>query len=759
MQNIKNDLPNSSLQGSEDWYRSIIESHQDAFCVTDLNGRFLEVNDSYCRLTGFTKSEILSMHMLDFETMETTAENDAHIQKIIETGEDFFVTKHRTKNGGFVDLEIKVHYHPVANGRLVAFLHDITKRKKAEEELKRGEKQIKTILYTTMDGFYLVDKDGQILETNDSYCNMIGYSREQLLKMKVRDIEAVDLDEDIKNRIQSILENGFVRFETRHRRKNGTIINIEASVNYLMEEEEPKLFCFMRDITERKIAENELLKLSRALNQSSASVVITNREGNIEFVNQTLCDLTGYSKEELMGKNPRIWKSGFHDKEYYKFFWDTLLAGNNCSGEILNKKKNGELYWESALISPLINETGEITHFVAVKEDITEKKNMISDLIKAKEMAESANNLKDAFIANISHEIRTPLNGVLGMTNLIRDSFEGTIKKEDEELFEGLEFSSRRIIRTVDMILNYSRFQVGEFHMNPVKINVSQICSDLLKQFNAASKIKSLDLSLQVKCSDTNIIADENSTIIAISNLIDNAIKYTNEGSVKVILRKGMNDDLILEVKDTGIGISDEYLDHVFEPYRQEHMGYGRAYDGIGLGLAMVKKVFDLNSVLIKVESKKGVGTTFTINFGKVVEDKPIIRLENIIHKSEETRKMFVLLVEDDLLNQFTIKRFIEKKHTAIVADSSEKALEILNNGKVDLILMDISIRGSKNGLELTRELKASKEFSHIPVIAITAHAFESDKQKALEAGCDSFLPKPFSKDLLLSTINALSKK
>jgi PAS domain S-box-containing protein len=518
----------------------------------------------------------------------------------------------------------------------------------------------------------------------------------------------------------------------------------------------------MRDITNRKKTENELLKLSRAVNQSSASVVITNREGNIEFVNQTLCDLTGYTKEELIGKNPRIWKSGFHDGEYYKQFWDTLLSGNNCSGEILNKKKNGELYWESAFISPLINENGEITHFVAVKEDITEKKNMIADLIKAKEIAESANSLKDAFIANISHEIRTPLNGVLGMTNLIKEAFEGTIKDEDEALFEGLELSSRRIIRTVDMILNYSRLQVGEFRMNPVKINVSQICADLLKQFNAAAKVKSLELSLQVKCANSTIIADENSITIAVSNLIDNAIKYTNEGSVNVILGNAINDDLILVVNDTGIGISEEYLDHVFEPYRQEQMGYGRAYDGIGLGLAMVKKVFDLNNALMKVESKKGVGTTFSINFGQVelpLEDKLISPKEKIIHPPKEKRKMFVLLVEDDLLNQFTIKKFIEKKHTAIVTDSSEKALEILNREQVDLILMDISIRGTRNGLELTRHLKSSKEFSHIPVIAITAHAFESDRQKALAAGCDSYLAKPFSRELLLSTIEEFDKK
>jgi PAS domain S-box-containing protein len=497
--------------------------------------------------------------------------------------------------------------------------------------------------------------------------------------------------------------------------------------------------------------------LSRAVENSSASVVMTNYSGDIEYVNQKFCDLTGYSNEEVIGKNPRIMKSGYHEKLFYENLWDTLLAGNNWNGEILNKKKNGDLYWESALISPLLNKDGDITDFVAIKEDITEKKNMISALIEAKEKAESANKLKDAFIANISHEIRTPLNGILGMASLIREIIPGEIKKEDEELFEGIEYSSQRLIRTVDLILNYSRLQVGEYPLFPKKIDIASICENMVREFKIQANDKLIDLSFQNKCENTIIIADESSIVMAISNLIGNAIKFSANGKIKLIFYKNNIDERILDVIDTGIGISEEYLVKIFEPFLQEQIGYCRSYDGVGLGLALVKRVLDLNGATISVKSKKEKGSTFSINFGKAKESvgkKIILKGKSYITPViEKPSRALVLIVEDDAINQRTITRFIENNYNTIVTNTSEIAIDILQNKKIDLILMDISIKGNKNGLELTEELKSSKEFSHIPIIAITAYAFEVDKQNALECGCDNYLAKPFSQKELLDMI------
>jgi CheY-like chemotaxis protein len=186
-------------------------------------------------------------------------------------------------------------------------------------------------------------------------------------------------------------------------------------------------------------------------------------------------------------------------------------------------------------------------------------------------------------------------------------------------------------------------------------------------------------------------------------------------------------------------------------------MGYVRMYEGIGLGLSLVNKILILNNASISVESKKGEGTTISINFGKEVQ--PVEKAAktdiavNVPAAPEIMGNKAVLIVEDDLINQTTIKRFIGNRYSTLVTDSSDDVLEKLNKNKVDIILMDISIKGKRNGLELTKELKASKEFSHIPIIAVTAHAFDEDKQNALEAGCDSYLAKPFTKEALLEMI------
>jgi CheY-like chemotaxis protein len=267
----------------------------------------------------------------------------------------------------------------------------------------------------------------------------------------------------------------------------------------------------------------------------------------------------------------------------------------------------------------------------------------------------------------------------------------------------------------------------------------------------------------QNNCGGANLFADEYSIIMAISNLIDNAIKYSEKGFVNIVLYRRENDEIMFDIIDTGIGIDNEFLEKIFEPYHQEQMGYGRAYEGIGLGLSLVKKVLTLNNIKLFVESKKGEGTTFSINFGKEVQsvDKmaETVIMVNIPPDPEEPVNGVVLLVEDDLINQITIKRFIENKYTTVITDSSDEVFGVLKKRKVDIILMDISIMGHKNGLELTKELKSSKEYSHIPVIIITAHAFEKDKQNALEAGCDNFLAKPFSKESLLLMMAGYSDK
>ena len=351
-------------------------------------------------------------------------------------------------DGSIIDVDaiaIPITYNERPAVQVV--VRDITQRRISDGALKESELKYRLLYDNNPHSMWVYDSESlRFLTVNNSAIEKYGYSKEEFLSMTIKDIH---LPEDIYGLLKSFSEtkNLLQRFSyTRHKLKDGTIINVEIHSHSIDYDNKKARLVLADDVTNRLKAEKELLKLSRAVEQGPTSVIITNEEGDIEYVNQKFSEISGFSKEEVIGKNPRIWKSGKHDKKFYEDLWNTLLAGKNWSGEILNKKKNGELVWQSALISPLINNDGDITHFVAVKEDITEKKNMISALIEAKEMAESANKLKDAFIANISHEIRTPLTGILGMSSLIRDTFHGKIKKEDGELFDGIDYQANVLL-------------------------------------------------------------------------------------------------------------------------------------------------------------------------------------------------------------------------------------------------------------------------------------------------------------------------
>lgn len=758
------DALKEKIAESEKGYRNLIESSPDAIAV-HTNGKIVYVNEAGAKLAGAAKiDDLVGKPVLDLVHPDYHELVKQRTSEVIQNNQHSSLMEEKfiRLDGSLVDVDviaIPITYNEKPSVQVI--VRDITQRRIAEEALKESELKYRLLYDNNPHPMWVYDIDSlRFLTVNMAAINKYGYSNEEFMSMNIKEIRP---REDVPDLLKSFFQDReeVQRFYTvRHKLKNGSIIFTEIYSHIIKYENKNARLVLAYDITDKLKAESELLKLSRAIEQAPNSVVITNQEGEIEYVNQKFSQVLGYSKEDVIGKNPRMWKSGIHDNLFYEDLWNTLLAGKNWNGEMMNKKKNGDLFWESVLISPLINNNGDITNFVAVKEDITEKKTMISELIEAKEMAESANKLKDAFIANISHEIRTPLNGLLGMSGLIRDTFHGNIKKEDEELFVGIDFSSKRIIRTVDMILNYSRLQVGKFPVFRKNMELPLVCENLVNEYLKAAKHKSLDLQFQNNCGVANIYADEYSITMAISNLIDNAIKFTLQGSIKIILLKNENDEIILQVKDTGIGIREDYMDKIFEPYLQEQMGYGRAYDGVGLGLSLVKKVLNLNDAEISIISKKGEGTTFSINFGKEnIPDKNEISAGIPVSVTLEKGNLVVLIVEDDILNQVTIKKFIGKKYDPIVTDSSDIALEILKNQRVDIILMDISIKGKKNGLELTKELKASKEYSHIPVIAITAHAFEEDRQNTLRAGCDGFLSKPFSRKSLLDMIEEFEPK
>ena len=366
---------------------------------------------------------------------------------------------------------------------------------------------------------------------------------------------------------------------------------------------------------ERKKAEEEIRKLSLVVVQSPSAIEITDTKGKIEYVNPKYSKITGYSASEVIGTKSIFFDVENPRSESFRLLHKTLLQENEWKGEILNSRKSDESYWEDVSINPIKDNEKNITHYLIVRDDITKRKSMEEELIFAKEKAIMSDKLKSEFLAQMSHEIRSPINVLLSFMGLIRAEVESNITQELTESFNVMEGAGRRIIRTIDLILNMSELQTASYEFKPKKIDLYQnIIDPVFQEYQHVADKKNLDFTIINETLDAQVFVDEYSATQIFANIFDNALKYTEKGAIKVIIKRVQN-RLAVEVADTGIGISDEYQQNLFKPFIQEEQGYTRKFEGNGLGLALVKKYCELNSIDISVQSEKGKGSTFRLEF------------------------------------------------------------------------------------------------------------------------------------------------
>lgn len=503
-------------------------------------------------------------------------------------------------------------------------------------------------------------------------------------------------------------------------------------------------------IEEKKTAEFNL-KLSKATEQSPVTIVITNTDGNIEYINPKFTAVTGYSYKEVLGKNPRVLKSGEHDKAFYEHLWKTILSGKEWKGELHNKKKNGELYWESALISPIFNDAGEITHFVGVKEDITEKKKMVTDLIRAKENAEESDRLKTAFLQNMSHEIRTPLNGILGFADLLTNDNIDIYEMRTYANF--IKTSGNRLLALINNILDLSRIEAGSIHTQAKPFVLNKLMKEIWQMFRIQTEKKNIHLRYHHALPDEEsvIISDEDKISQIVSNLLNNAFKFTDAGSIDFGYKISGN-EIVFRVTDTGRGIPKEHQARIFERFYQADISMSRNFEGAGLGLPISQGLVKLLGGNMWLESEVGKGTSFYFSLPYHPSGKQTSSPAGELQISNKKDNPVILIVEDDETSFLYLKTVLRLgKMEWLRATNGLEAVEICReNPKIGLVLMDIKLPGM-NGLEATMKIKEFRPA--LPIIAQTAYAFASDKKAASIAGCDDFITKPIPRNELLRII------
>ena len=535
------------------------------------------------------------------------------------------------KNGKVKDFEVRMHTSlgkPLyllenaigkfdKNGQLIeiqGYIIDITQRKLAEIEVKKSEKLFRKLSETMSAGLVIYNEE-HFLFVNPMASKITEYSVDEMLNMHFWDVVHPDHVDMIKERGLKRLRN--LNIETNYTFKLLTKTGKERWINFTADRIEFKgqncAIGTVFDITREKEAEAEIRRLSTVVEQNPLSIIITDTEGTIQYVNQSFVKVTGYSIEEAVGKNPRILQSGKTPAEIYPELWDTLAAGKVWTGEFINKKKIGEDYIEYAVISPVLDEQGKIVQYAAIKEDITERKQMEQEVLRSKEIAEEANRLKSAFLANMSHELRTPLNGILGFSELMMDA---SSLEETREMTKFIHESGERLLRTLKLILDIARLEAGSFKPDYQKLDVKLLLSTVVSQHAEEAERRGIKLILQPFKEKLSLEADEKMLQDTLEHLIDNAIKFTEEGSVTLSVNQENIENItyvVIHIIDTGIGISEKNQSKIFEEFRQESEGYGRTYEGTGLGLSLARKYVELLDGFIRLKSKVGVGSTFSV--------------------------------------------------------------------------------------------------------------------------------------------------
>lgn len=530
-----------------------------------------------------------------------------------------------------------------------------------------------------------------------------------------------------------------------------TVILFSVIAYRLTRKEQSKIFN-----AERLLKQSE--EKFRVLYNSSPDmyVSVSAKDASIILCNETLMQKTGYLRDEIIGSP--IYKMYYEDciddvKKAFQLFVNT---GKVTDQELILKRKDGSKIEVSLNVNAIKNERGEVIHSMSTWRDITIRKQYEAELVTAKEKAEESDRLKSAFLANMSHEIRTPMNGILGFTDLLKEpKLSG---KEQEKYIGIIESSGQRLLNTVNDLIDISKIESGQMQVSVSEVDINKLNEELFAFFNVEAKKKGLQIILSSSSQTYYIILSDQEKIYSIlNNLIKNAIKYTQKGSIDFgyILKKDTEPaEVEFFVKDTGSGIPKERLEVIFDRFIRSALDDDNS-EGSGLGLSISKAYVEMLGGKIRVESEEGVGSQFyfTIPYktakSKVSKNKEV---DSETKSLDQIKDLKILIVEDDeaadkLLSILVRGLSKEVMHTKNGLDTVELCR---NNPDIDLILMDINMP-EMNGYDATRQIR---EFNkNVVIIAQTAYAMAGDREKSIEAGCDDYISKPINKNELLEKI------
>ena len=608
------------LRESETRYRSLFDRASEGIIILSVEGELLAVNEAFARMHGVPASEMQSLNLRDLDTPEILQLLPARMRRL-QAGENLtFETQHFHHDGHVFPLEVSASL--ISSGGkpfIQAFHRDITERKAAEAALRESEFRWKFAIEGSGDGLWDWNVPANTVFYSPRWKQMLGFAEDEIGHSLDEWYSRVHPDDQARTMadVQAHLAGTESLYNNEHRVRckdgswkwildRGVVVTRDAAGN------PQRMIGTHSDITARKLAEEQLRTLSRLIEQAPLSVVITNLQGLIEYVNPKFCAVTGYTPDEVRGRNPRILKSGETSSEAYDEMWAAITRGQVWSGELHNRRKNGEVFLENAVIAPVVDPAGRATHYVALKDDITAQRRFMAESKATLEKEREISAMKTRFISITSHEFRTPMATVIGSVGLLANHLDRLAPEKRQQILARITTSLERMTVMLDEILILNRVDADRVQVRIMPVDFPLFVHDTVEEQRIADH-DAHHYDFQSAGDLAGFATDTNLQHHILSNLLTNAARYSAAGTLITVRLEAESERVRLAVEDQGIGIPAEDRARIFEPFeRGSNVG---VITGTGLGLSIVKRLSGLLGGTIQYEAVPSGGSRFTLVF------------------------------------------------------------------------------------------------------------------------------------------------